>query len=130
MSKGLRSDKMNSPWGVIDSVEKTPISGVTFVSTPSHGGYRVTVNRAKEMRVCLLDLAIDYGSRYYWFEEDCNYVAVLLTWPEIDADRLPDIVTGFDVPTSVRRATNLKILRHWNPDTYKVILGLGRREGR
>lgn len=118
MTKGLRSDSMQSPWGKIDYVEKTGVSGVSFVGTASHGGYRVTVNRARDMRTCLLDLAVDYGARYYWFEEDCAYVAVLLTWPQIaQAEYLPED----RVPDSVVRATAMKSLRHWQPETYKVL---------
>ena len=125
MSKGLRSDKTNSPWGHIDNTEKTPISGVTFVSTPSHGGYRVTVKRAKEMHPALFDLGIDYGGRYYWFEEDCDWVAVELTWLVIGEARAAVPWGDRPVPPSVIRASAMKSLRHWQPETYKRLLGLG-----
>ena len=117
MSKGLRSDKMRSPWGEIDSTTKTGVSGVTMVETASHGGYRVTAKRAREMHPALFDLAIDYGSRYYWFEEDCDYVAVLLTWPRIARTWWPTTKWG------LIRASLLKSLRHWQPDTYKAVIG-------
>ncbi len=118
MSKGLRSDKMRSPWGEIDHVGMTSISGVVLVGTSSHGGYRVTRKRAKEMHPALFDLGIDYGSSYYWFEEDCNYVAVLLTWPELYQPE--------GVLPGVARASLLKSLRHWQPETYKAVLGLDK----
>lgn len=118
MSKGLRSDKMRSPWGEIEYVEKTGVRGVTFVSTPSHGGYRVTIKRAKEMHPALFGLGIDYGSRYYWFEEDCDWVAVELTWPTVGQSR----VDNRSVPTSVIRASAMKSLRQWQPETYKAVL--------
>ena len=120
MSKGLKSDSMRSPWGQIDDVEKTPISGVTFVSTPGHGGYRVTRKRAQEMHPALFDLAIDYGSRHYWFEEDCNWAAVVITWPIVGRSGLfPELLAD-----SVIRANAMKALCHWQPETYKAVLGL------
>lgn len=105
---------MNSPWGKIDNTEATGVRGVTWVSTPSHGGYRVTEKRTRDMSPHLYDLAIHYGG-YYWFEEDCDWVAVILTWPEIDADRQ-------STPMSVVRANALKSLRRWQPDTYKAFI--------
>lgn len=103
---------MHSPWGKIDNTEKTNVRGVTFVSTVSHGGYRVTRLASLAMHPALFDLGIDYGPDYLWFEEDCNYVAVLLTWPSIVAT---------DLPASVVRATYLKSLRHWNPEAFKAL---------
>ena len=112
MSKG------NSPWGQIDNTQKTSVSGVMFVDTPSHGGYRVTAKRAKEMHPALFDLAIDYGSRYYWFEEDCDWVAVVITWPELGHSGLfPELLADSSI-----RANALKSLRYWQPETYKAFI--------
>ena len=58
-----------SPWGEIDEVVFI-IPGVDLVSTPSHGGARVTREAAillsPEARKC----AIRDGG-FLWFEEDC-----------------------------------------------------------
>lgn len=67
---------MNSPWGQIDRVEKL-IRGVAFVSTPGHGGIRVSKGVA-DARLSLeaREEAI-YQNDYYWFEEDCQYAIPL-----------------------------------------------------
>lgn len=64
-----------SPWGQIDEVVRI-IPGIDLVSTPSHGGARVT----REAAMLLSTPARKCGFRdggYFWFEEDCCEQVVL-----------------------------------------------------
>ena len=65
----------SSPWGQIDEVVPI-IPGIDLVSTPSHGGARVT----REAAILLSPMARKCGfcdSGYLWFEEDCCEQVVL-----------------------------------------------------
>ena len=65
----------SSPWGQIDEVIPL-IPGIDLVSTPSHGGARVT----REAAMLLSPMARKCGFRdsgYLWFEEDCCEQVVL-----------------------------------------------------
>lgn len=64
-----------SPWGQIDE-EVYICPGIILVSTPSHGGARVT----REAAMLLSPAARKCGFReggYLWFEEDCCEQVVL-----------------------------------------------------
>lgn len=63
-----------SPWGIIDR-HTNHAPGIDFVSTPSHGGFRLSPERFAELckrlgetpkLFCRSDLP------GYWFEEDCD----------------------------------------------------------
>lgn len=79
---------MNTPWGKADHVE-SPVRGVHFVSTPSHGGIMVSKELAERV---LSDKARSlnvYGgiyNGYYCFEEDCEWALVLYEHPEWEAE--------------------------------------------
>lgn len=88
-----------SPWGKIDSVTKI-VNGISFVSTPSHGGLRVSLKALNDY-ACdaeyLKNHAIPMGY-YLFFEEDCNAPLALFDMPRVldkyaklqglDADKL------------------------------------------
>ncbi len=82
---------MRTPWGVADRVEGEQLRDGTFalfVSTPSHGGYlvpRETAEAFMEPRYLELgELFTDERQNgYYAFEEDCNWSAVILAFPEL-----------------------------------------------
>lgn len=62
---------MNTPWGRSDS-KTTYLRGVSFVSTPGHGGFAITPSAAlKYLSTSAVSRALKYGS-YYFFEEDCD----------------------------------------------------------
>ena len=67
-----------TPWGGADHVEQKA-EGIWFASTPSHGGFWISPERLAAMpakyRVCSL-------TNNHWFEEDCAWCAVALTFPE------------------------------------------------
>ena len=74
----------SSPWGQIDHVEKV-FCGVSFVSTPSHGGLRISRSWAeKNLTKEALAEASDWDNNYFWYEEDCDWAIPVFEHPEID----------------------------------------------
>lgn len=65
---------MRTPWGTADSV-KVVAEGITAVSTPGHGGYKLSAKRNKMVPEALRE-------KGGWYEEDCKYAVVLVTFPE------------------------------------------------
>lgn len=80
-SVGDRRDKMTTPWGKIQHSEKVA-TGVTIVDTASHGGYRISPSRYASMNPALKELGFKYGN-YYYFEEDCDWCAVVIAFSEL-----------------------------------------------
>lgn len=74
-----------SPWGKIDNVE-TIMHGVSIVSTPGHGGIRIT-EKALKHHSFEFDFLVKYGAikmgEYYFFEEDCAMFLMLFDCPTI-----------------------------------------------
>lgn len=71
---------MNTPWGKADHVTKIE-TGVSWVSTPSHGGLMVALGAAQKY---LTPKAIEQGGRYgayICFEEDCAYAVAFFQNP-------------------------------------------------
>ena len=64
-----------SPWGEIDEVVFL-VPGVDLVSTPSHGGARVTPEAARLLSPEARKCAVRDGG-FLWFEEDCCEPMVL-----------------------------------------------------
>lgn len=63
---------MQTPWGKSDHITKIE-TGVSWVSTPSHGGLAIALGAAQKY---LTPKAIEFGERYgayVCFEEDCAY---------------------------------------------------------
>ncbi len=106
-----------SPWGKIDLVSKY-IRGVSFVSTPSHGGFRVSLNVLKTNAISLeylLSKAIVIQN-YAFFEEDCLAQLFLADCPSIlklVADKQGKDAQGLldDCMSSVK---------HWYPDYFEL----------
>ena len=68
---------MNTPWGKSDS-KINVTKGISFVGTPSHGGYAVTPSAAKKfLSESAIKRGLAYGG-YLFFEEDCDYAIVQL----------------------------------------------------
>lgn len=71
---------MQTPWGRADQVTKIE-TGVSWVSTPSHGGLMVALGAARKY---LTPKAIEFGQQcggYVAFEEDCAYAVALFQMP-------------------------------------------------
>ncbi len=98
----------STPWGPGQYV-KTLARGVAEIGTAGHGGIRVSRGLAqKRMLPEILACAIE-RKHYFWFEEDCDYMLVVLSMPEI----FPPELLGA-ARTSVKG---------WHPDEYTTLTG-------
>lgn len=68
-----------TPWGVSDWSERIA-PGIMRYDTPSHGGYHLSPTRMREVPAVFLTAG--YGVDKGWFEEDCCWAFVALTFPE------------------------------------------------
>lgn len=66
---------MRTPWGIADKITKYN-DFVSFVSTPSHGGFKVAREALKLMPVA-------YRNADGWYEEDCEFCKVVLAFPDL-----------------------------------------------
>lgn len=69
----------DSPWGPIESTE-TIADGITFISTASHGGIRLSQWRHKIVLRAIPAWETFAGGR--WYEEDCDWAVLALIFPE------------------------------------------------
>lgn len=101
---------MYTPWGRSDG-SKSYGEGITFYSTPSHGGLRVDAELVKKMPAPFVS-GDDYFAKQRaagWFEEDCDWAFVAFCFP-----------TRFS-PEAVADA--LSKLRDSYPDEYEAAYG-------
>ena len=70
---------MTSPWGKVQSVVDVA-EGIEFVSTSSHGGYKLSEERLAALPERFKGLNKFGGGRF--FEEDCEWAIVALAFPE------------------------------------------------
>lgn len=78
-------NKGNSPWGQIDQVIKYS-RGFSFVSTPSHGGFRITKKVLAEYCLDHEDVSKHAGieqGNYVFFEEDCAWCLLFFESPRL-----------------------------------------------
>ena len=79
----------STPWGVADHCEEVA-PGILSISTPSHGGYWVDLTRLSQIRATFPGLTKTFAG-LPWFEEDCDWVYVVLGCPEaFDAGHVED----------------------------------------
>ena len=69
----------DSPWGRVDCATHVA-DGIWSVSTASHGGYHLSPSRMREFRQKFPAFTTWAGGP--WFEEDCDWAAVCLAFPE------------------------------------------------
>lgn len=82
---------INTPWGFSDSVREIA-SGITWYTTPSHGGFYLDSERYAEFRAKYPRVKLWAGAR--WFEEDCDWAWVVLTFPQyFDAEMIANATT-------------------------------------
>lgn len=80
----------NTPWGRADAIEQVA-DGITFYSTPSHGGYYLSPERNEQVPQRYRDFAAKWSKGYFdgsakaygWYEEDCAALAVVVTFPDL-----------------------------------------------
>lgn len=109
---------MRTPWGKSDS-KINVVRGVSWVGTPSHGGFAVTPTAALQyLSTSAVSRATKYGS-YYFFEEDCDYAIVMLEMHEVFKGL--DVITfPINVPT---KETLIESLSRWHAD-YLLEIGV------
>jgi Domain of unknown function (DUF7007) len=71
---------MNTPWGASQAI--TDIGGgILFVTTASHGGYYVPPAFNRLVPIAWRDASFNAQGRFGWYEEDCDWCLVALTFP-------------------------------------------------
>lgn len=63
-----------SPWGAIES-EREIATGITEINTARHGGFKLDRKRNLRIPECMRTVG-------GWYEEDCQWAIVALTFPE------------------------------------------------
>lgn len=76
---------IRTPWGEPDVVDELA-EGITWYETPSHGGYRLSDKRVKELPSHLR--AHKPFAGYGWYEEDVDWCIVALGFPDVYCARL------------------------------------------
>ena len=89
---------LQTPWGPAQSVTEIA-EGVKSVSTSSHGGYWLSSKRHAEVRRQYPQFNT-FHNNGNWYEEDCDWCMVYLTFPELGTDE--------QIFNAVRTADNWK----------------------
>lgn len=85
---------IETPWGPSEEQFAEHIApGITFYATASHGGYRVDMERNKQIPE---EYRIQPGPHvdFVWYEEDCGWAPLALTWPELFSRATKAAITG------------------------------------
>ena len=92
---------MNTPWGKADRIEELE-PGICDVSTPSHGGTRITWSYAKKnLSVSAVEAALKYDD-CLWFEEDCDWAIPAWELPHLWSKMFANAGEEFDTPEKQR----------------------------
>ena len=75
---------MNSPWGAIQTC-RTIAPGIISVTTASHGGLHVAPDLLAKMPEAMRSTPYSRGG---WFEEDCDWALVAVSFPEAFGETL------------------------------------------
>ena len=70
---------VHTPWGAPDMIEHIVPDHVVLYTTPSHGGYWVSPAHRRKMPAALRAIRPFAGPG--WYEEDCDWAIVALSWP-------------------------------------------------
>jgi hypothetical protein len=108
---------MNTPWGRADN----PIEGargIALVSTPGHGGFRLSDERQAALPEPFRSFVPFAGPG--WYEEDCDWCIVVLAFPEEFAD--PQ-AWGFGQDAGKFLSSAERTLRDWFPDLWEEWTG-------
>lgn len=99
----MPSVNSNSPWGKIQHVDNVA-RGINIVSTAGHGGAHLSKTWLKKMHPALVSGGMNQAG---WFEEDCEILKVVCSFPEV-----------FKV-TEERLKTYKEGLKYWFPQEAK-----------
>lgn len=91
--------RAHTPWGTSQGAT-VYADGVTCHSTASHGGFHLTVERNRKVHAML-------RANGGYYEEDCHWAAVALTFPELFTD--------------FENACAQRTIRDWYPDAWEAI---------
>lgn len=69
-----------TPWGYADTI-KPVAPGLWFMSTPSHGGYKISTEMLELMPAELR--SIEPWAGHGWYEEDCDWAIIAAAWPTL-----------------------------------------------
>jgi len=72
---------MITPWGESQTIDKVA-TGIKFVTTASHGGYKITKLLLREIPRKVLNSTWGGLGRDGWFEEDCDAAIINCYFPE------------------------------------------------
>lgn len=101
------SRPVGTPWGTAQH-HREMADGIVFFSTAGHGGFCLSLARFEAMPQALRGCGfLESGLR--WFEEDVDWCAVALAFPEFFSPR--DLQSADDT------------LRHWRPDLWESFHG-------
>jgi hypothetical protein len=70
---------IETPWGVAQSIDEVA-EGITFYSTASHGGYKISTDRNETMPEPYKSHKTFAGD--LWYEEDCDWCCIALSFPD------------------------------------------------
>ena len=95
-----------SPWGQIDN-QYLIAEGILSVSTPSHGGLKLSADRQKQMPDFMRS---DDG----WYEEDCEWAKVFVVFQA-------DILTYGEeyAVKAILSGQHIQCLKNWYPDAFE-----------
>jgi len=98
----------HTPWGWIKEDDfETIVDGIQSVSTPSHGGIKLSRERNAQVP--------DYmRCKSGWYEEDCNWAIPVCVFAEEFSKAMPSLV---------KDDCHLKCLLTWHPDAYEKFTG-------
>src|SRR3974390_413243 len=76
----------DTPWGYADHVARRT-RGVTFYSTPGHGGFKVSNGKLCRIPLEWRKASFCEQGMSGWFEEDCDWCLVALSFPELFSEK-------------------------------------------
>lgn len=81
---------IETPWGISQTRKRYGTVGIEAVTTAGHGGFYVPANLVGSIPAHLRRWAARWSGSEQWYEEDCCWAAVAVTWPELfPAEALP-----------------------------------------
>ena len=126
--------KAYSPWGQADHTD--PIArGLAWVSTPGHGGVRVSRGRQEKIPIYMQGYAIRTGD-YFWYEEDIDWCIPALIFPaEFWAHKLRQChAQHTNAEETIARLRQLEeeaksTLLNWRPGSYELFFDVEIQPG-
>jgi hypothetical protein len=73
---------MNTPWGVSQGAPEVLAPGIVSYSTASHGGIWLDPEHLEKVPAAWRGARFSGSQTSPWFEEDCDWALVALTFPE------------------------------------------------